>query len=86
LSANIHLNVLNNNYDRMRLFVSTFSGDCHLMADSPRAIAAGRGEADVAQALQRLVAVEVEDTAIHQLAVAAPPAAGPALGRRGGRA
>ena len=56
------------------------------MADSPRAIAAGRGEADVAQALQRLVAMKIEDAAVDQLAVAAPPAAGPALGRRGGRA
>jgi hypothetical protein len=35
LSVDIHLNVLNNSYDRMIVSIRTSSGDGHLMTDSP---------------------------------------------------
>jgi hypothetical protein len=34
-SADIHLNMLNNSYDRSCVSLSTFSGDGHLMTNSP---------------------------------------------------
>jgi hypothetical protein len=49
-SANIHRNVLNTSYDRMYRSLSTFSGDGHLMTDSPTAIRAAGTCGDVARA------------------------------------
>jgi hypothetical protein len=37
LSADIYLSVLNNSYDRMVVYLSTFSGDGRLMTGSPAA-------------------------------------------------